>query len=61
MVRAMEPTHTPLIIHSDGIESKRYECLSDVARDNICPQEWEVRHCETQRRGEGVLCGVVVE
>ena len=31
MVRAREPTHTPLIIHSDDMESKRYECLSDTA------------------------------
>ena len=33
MVRAREPTRTPLIIHSDHIESKRYECLSDVSDD----------------------------
>ena len=34
MVRAREPIHTPLIIHSDDMESKRYECLSEAA-DNI--------------------------
>ena len=29
----MEPTRNPLIIHSDDMESKRYECLSDAAND----------------------------
>ena len=33
IVRAREPTHTPLIIHSDEMELKRYECLSDAADD----------------------------
>ena len=32
-VRAREPTRTPLIIHSDDMDSKRYECLSDAAND----------------------------
>ena len=33
MVRDRKPTHIPLIIHSDDMESKRYERLSDAAND----------------------------
>ena len=29
----IQATHTPLIIHSDDMEPKRYECLSDAAND----------------------------
>ena len=31
MIQARKPTRTPLIIHSDDMELKRYECLSDAA------------------------------
>ena len=33
MVRDRKPTHIPLIIHSDDMELKRYEHLSDAAND----------------------------
>ena len=33
MVRDRKPTHTPLIIHSDDMELKRYESLSDAANN----------------------------
>ena len=33
MVRDRKPTRIPLIIHSNDMESKRYECLSDAAND----------------------------
>ena len=33
MVRDRKPTHIPLIIHSDGMEPKRYERLLDAAND----------------------------
>ena len=33
MVRDRKPTRIPLIIHSDGMEPKRYEQLSDTAND----------------------------
>ena len=33
MVRDRKPTRIPLIIHSEDMEPKRYECLSDTAND----------------------------
>ena len=33
MVRDRKPTRTPLIIHSDDMEPKRYKHLSDAAND----------------------------
>ena len=33
MVPDRKPTRTPLIIHSDDMELKRYKCLSDAAND----------------------------
>ena len=33
MVRDRKPTRTPLKVHSDDMEPKRYECLSDAAND----------------------------
>ena len=33
MVRDRKPTHIPLIIHSDDMEPKRYERLSDAGND----------------------------
>ena len=49
MVRAREPTYTPLIIHSDDMESKRYECLSDTANDTKVSKQTLVYAYENKR------------
>ena len=49
LIRAMKPTHTPLIIHSDDMELKRYECLSD-ATDNIKVSKQTLMYAHKNRR-----------
>ena len=49
MVRDRKPTRIPLIIHSDDMEPKRYEHLSDAANDIKVSKQTLIYVCENRR------------
>ena len=49
MVRNRRPTRIPLIIHSNDIEPKKYERLTDAANDIRVPRETLIYAYETRR------------